>query len=184
MKIPVGTRSLLWGSHQFLLHPILVAIAWRRIYGSWPGKLPIWLAIVVHDWGYWGLGDMDGDDGKRHPYEGATLVSRLFDYGYEAGWFRFTAGHSRYYAAMCGFEPSTLMRADKYATVLCPLPLYVLLVLLSGEWREYVDYHHRKTGSPRTFRGWLTSMRRDWACYGPDTDGPPYKSLKDRTLVP
>ena len=32
----VGTRSLLFGSHQFMLHPLFVAIAWRRLYGRWP----------------------------------------------------------------------------------------------------------------------------------------------------
>ena len=43
----VGTKSVLWGAHQFLLHPLFVAWAWWRLYGvPWDPRL--WVAFVVH----------------------------------------------------------------------------------------------------------------------------------------
>ena len=132
----VGTKSLLWGSHQFVIHPIFVAFAWVRLYGwrdLWRWQL--WLCIVVHDWGYWGCVSMDGDDGLRHPERGAKIAYHL------AGplWGAFSAGHSRSYAAEIGIATSRLMRADKLGTALYPLWLYALLCSLSGEWIEYRD---------------------------------------------
>lgn len=136
----IGTRSLLFGSHQFIIHPLFVYIAWRRLYGRLPRpKLALLFAFWVHDWGYWGKGSMDGEDGLRHPEAGALLVSRYFDVPYGSAWFRFTAGHSRSYAALVEMPTSMLMRADKLATALYPRPLYALLCWLSGEWLEYRD---------------------------------------------
>jgi len=72
--LPVGSRSLLFGVHQFIWHPITVAVAWRKLYGKWPTFLES-LCIVVHDWGYWGCPNMDGEQGKRHPVRGACLAA-------------------------------------------------------------------------------------------------------------
>ena len=43
----IGTKSLLYGAHQFALHPFFVALAWRRLYGRWPRDPRIWLAFLV-----------------------------------------------------------------------------------------------------------------------------------------
>lgn len=164
----MGTRSLLFGAHQVVLHPIFVALAWRKLYGKWPRSLGVWFAFVVHDWGYWGLGDMDGDEGKRHPMRGAALVSRFFDVPFSPTWFRFTAGHSRSYANLLEIPTSMLMPADKLATALMPFWLYVALVGLSGEWREYLALHiaHGYSGE-RTLIAWARHLRGDWqARYG------------------
>ena len=43
----LGTKSLLFGCHQFVLHPLFVLVAWWRLYGR-----PSWrmvVAIIVHD---------------------------------------------------------------------------------------------------------------------------------------
>lgn len=138
----VGTKSLLFGSHQFILHPMGGAIAWRRLYGRWPNDWRIWLAIIAHDLGYIGSPEMDGPVGELHPMGGARLVARLAGgrnlYSYH-WWYEFTAGHSRSYARLVfGGKTSPLMRADKLATALYPRPLYALLCWLSGEWREYL----------------------------------------------
>jgi hypothetical protein len=135
----IGTRSILFGGHQFLLHPIFVARAWRQIYGGWPRKWPEWVAIICHDLGYWGKADMDGEEGVCHPSGGANLVSRLCDRSGSARWWRFAAGHSRSFADLAGIPTSALMPADKLATVLMPLPLYAGLCWCSGEWLEYRD---------------------------------------------
>lgn len=139
----IGTRSLLFGAHQFALHPLFVALAWRTLYGRFPRDPRIWVAFLVHDWGYWSCGDMDGREGAAHPLRGANLMGRWFDRRVHVvwlgAWWRFAAGHSRTCAATLGIPTSPLMAADKLATVLMPRWLYCALCRLSGEWVEYRD---------------------------------------------
>lgn len=176
----VGTRSVLFGSHQFILHPIMVAIGWRMTYGFWPKGWRTWIAIAVHDWGYWGLGDMDGRRGKLHPLWAAERLANwyapkptLAEHGTPAFWrkldanvfwFWFLAAHSRYAAKALGWEPSPLMLPDKLATALLPVPVYAALMWLSGEHREYIDYARSKGYDvPESVMGyarWLTSHWR------------------------
>ena len=81
----IGTKSLLFGAHAFWWHPAFVAMAWYKLYGwhyvTYKTKLSpplvtslrdwrLWLAFVVHDWGYWGCSDMDGKQGEWHPLVG------------------------------------------------------------------------------------------------------------------
>jgi hypothetical protein len=176
--LPVGPRSVLFGAHQFIIHPVFVEIAWRRLY-----KLtPTWrqrAAFVLHDLGYlfqW-CRDMDGEEGLRHPRWGAHLMHRLFDrnriaidewrIGQSYYWHNFAAGHSRSYAELVCIDCSPLMRADKLATALYPPWLYVLLVRLSGEWREYRDrwiaagtYPGTETDGPRE---WAAHLQENWS---------------------
>lgn len=76
----VGTKSVLFGAHCFLLHPFFVAIAWIKLYG-FPFDLRIWIAFFVHDLGYWGKPNMDGPEGETHVELGAKIM-HIFD-GYE-----------------------------------------------------------------------------------------------------
>src|SRR3972149_2822184 len=76
-KMRVGTQSILWGVHQFILHPILVYKAWTRIYARRP-SLRETLCIFAHDLGYIGKTTMDGPDGLLHPEFGARLLRWLF----------------------------------------------------------------------------------------------------------
>jgi hypothetical protein len=76
----IGTKSLLFGAHQFLLHPLQVAMGWYLLYGL-PLDPRLWYAFVVHDWGYWGRSDMDGEDGEKHPIIGAGMMGFMFDRG-------------------------------------------------------------------------------------------------------
>ena len=150
----IGTRSLLFGAHQFALHPLFVALAWRRLYGAWPREIPVWVAFAVHDLGYWGLDDLDGPEGERHPLRGANIMGRLFDRRetdicWQGRWWRFAAGHSRTLAARFDLPTSDLMAADKLATVLYPRWLYALLCWLSGEYIEYRD----RWGAAGTYPG-------------------------------
>lgn len=46
----IGTKSLLFGAHQFLIHPFWIAVAWNRLYG-FPKDPRLWIAFIVHDWG-------------------------------------------------------------------------------------------------------------------------------------
>ncbi len=74
----IGTKSVLFGAHQFLLHPLFVALAWTRLYG-FPWDPRLWVAFFVHDLGYWGKPNMDGPEGEEHPFLGARIMQRLFD---------------------------------------------------------------------------------------------------------
>lgn len=128
----LGSKSLLFGAHQFLVHPFFVALAWVKLY-SWPKDWRLWVAFVVHDWGYWGCNDMDGPEGANHPRLGACIMTRLFDRKGSIFWWRFMACHSRSYAAKVGQIPSRLCYADKIATVLTPNWLWVFSCWLTGE---------------------------------------------------
>jgi hypothetical protein len=73
----IGTKSILFGAHCFLLHPWFVLIAWIKLYG-FPLDPRLWLAFFVHDLGYLGKPNMDGPEGETHVELGAKIMS-LFD---------------------------------------------------------------------------------------------------------
>lgn len=74
----VGTKSVLFGAHCFLIHPIFVAVAWIKLYG-FPWDPRLWIAFFVHDIGYWGKPNMDGPEGETHVELGANIMGWLFD---------------------------------------------------------------------------------------------------------
>lgn len=165
VKIPVGTRSILFGAHCFLIHPWFVALAWYRLYG-FPWDPRLWVAFFVHDLGYWGKPNMDGPEGKTHPELGGRVMHKLFDklskscksceglgfYNNYTGdgcfeaiecercnyWGDLTVYHSRSYARKHGMDFSKLCVADKLAIALTPAWLYIPLATLSGEIEEYM----------------------------------------------
>jgi len=128
----LGTRSVLFGAHQFLLHPIFLAIAWTMLYG-FPFDPRLWVSFFVHDLGYIGLPNMDGPEGKLHVERGARIMSI---FGSE--WADFARFHSRSYASLHGAAPSRLCAADKLATCIVPARLYLFMVNLTGEIHEYM----------------------------------------------
>lgn len=143
-----GLASLLVGAHQFLLHPLAVARAWRTLYGpvrDWH----LVLAFFLHDLGYAFTPDLDGPQGERHVEFGARWMTLLCDPPASRSqlttpwgeltlgpWGRFTLLHSRFYAAKLGLAPSQLCAADKLAIHF--EPAYLLRVRLSGEVHEYM----------------------------------------------
>lgn len=173
-----GTKSLLFGVHQFIWHPITVARGWRRLYGKWPS---FWesVAIFVHDWGYWGCEKMDDAKGEQHPVFGAVLVAQLYAWcraccfwkRYDerrAFWreielFRLAKYHSRYLSAADEVEPSKLCWADKMSPVFDPPWFYLLRARLSGELAEY-RLNHANADQPnspvKTDRQWYDWLRR------------------------
>ena len=130
----IGTRSLLFGAHQVLIHPWFTAWAWWRLYG-FPWDPRLWVAFLVHDWGYWGKPNMDGPEGERHPLFGAWIMGRLFG----SEWRDFCLLHSRFLSKKYGQPYSRLCAADKLAIGLTPWWLYLPLARLSGELAEYMQ---------------------------------------------
>lgn len=173
----VGTKSLLFGVHQVIIHPVCVAIAWIKLFG-FPKQFPIWISFIVHDWGYWRKKNMDGKgEGEEHPLKGANIMHRLFDKKNiinsdfmnvtEVTWYDFTLYHSRFYAKANNHEISKLCIADKAAFYVLPKWLYIAMASWSGEIYEYMDENMGRSGInhksksdwydhvDKTMRGWV-----------------------------
>lgn len=164
-----GTKSLLFGCHQFVLHPVFVFAAWVRLYG-WPDGRSVlfWklaLISIVHDWGYWGCATMDGPAGKYHPALGALIVYRLTGDGPMA---RMCLYHSRFLAWLENDTPSVLCWVDKLGTALYPSWLWAILARASGEGAEYMAdkrYEIHRPGEKATIAGLIGFHKRlkEWA---------------------
>lgn len=157
--IPMGTRSLLYGAHQFALHPLFLAVAWTKLYG-FPRDPRLWVAFLVHDLGYWGKPNMDGPEGQRHPELGGRIMARLFG----QSWGDFTRLHSRYYARREGCEPSPLCAADKLVLLVTPRWLYLPMVQATGEAEEYCAlFAAWRQVESVTIEEWYEGLRLNWA---------------------
>lgn len=149
-----GTKSLLFGVHQFIWHPFTVYLAWRKLNGP-----PSWrelVCIIIHDWGYWGCDKMDDAKGELHPMVGAKLARRWLD-GKQDGlcetcrngqstscfggchYGKLVLLHSRHLAKRLYQDPSKLCWPDKYSIIYEPAWWYLLRARLSGELAEYRD---------------------------------------------
>lgn len=138
----IGTKSLLFGIHQIFWHPLMVYKAWRRLYGRPSFKECV--CIIIHDWGYWGKPNLDGEEGIMHPKSGALIADRLFGKEY----YFLCAGHSRSFAKEFGFEVSKLCWADKISFTFEPKWFYLLRAKLSGELKQAkIDYPRGKSDS-------------------------------------
>jgi hypothetical protein len=170
---PVGTRSVLYGAHCWFIHPWFVAAGWWKLWGFQRVTCPssgvttslldwrLWLAFLVHDLGYWGCPNMDGEEGEDHPRWGASVMFHLADRTEEVAvdrwdpawpdcrrpdvvtcrelrWHDLALYHSRYYAKRDGRAPSLLCCADKLAIAFEPGWLYLPRALATGEAREYI----------------------------------------------
>ncbi len=146
-----GTKSLLFGVHQFILHPVVVYIAWVWLYG----RLPNWketVCIIIHDWGYWGKANMDDECGERHPETAAWIAGWLFGPKYHD----LCLYHSRHYARCAGKVPSLLCWADKCSIQFEPWWIYLPRAWASGELFEYREIASRAGFVP------LSDSHRKW----------------------
>jgi len=156
----IGTRSLLFGAHQFVIHPLFVAWAWWKLYG-FPRDPRLWIAFLIHDWGYWGKPNMDGPEGEKHPQLGASIMHRLFDRPFSHKWFSFCRYHSRFLAKKDGQPYSRLCVADKFAIALQPWWCYLPMVWLTGELKEYmIGKATRISAEERSPRQWYLTLQR------------------------
>lgn len=139
----------MYGAHQFILHPAFVAAAWTKLYG-FPFDPRLWVCFIVHDWGYWGCGNLDGLAGKMHPRVGARIAGI---FGQE--WHDMCLLHSRDMARMENKPPSKLCAADKLACAMTWDWIYLPSVKATGEVKEYLadweDYSGKRL-SPKQWR--------------------------------
>jgi hypothetical protein len=159
----IGTKSILFGAHQFALHPALLFVAWWRLYG-FPFDPRLWVAFVIHDLGYWGKPNMDGPEGETHVEWAAGVMRRLFG----DRWGDFCLYHSRFYAKRDGRHFSRLCVADKLVIVMEPSWLYLPRVWATGEIWEYMriargraegKYRNMETDVEHGTREWHRSMK-------------------------
>ena len=168
--LKIGTKSILFGVHQFILHPVFVLKAWYILYGRL--NLIEFCAITTHDLGYFGLENMDGEEGERHPeiaacwWDGGLLDHTSFS-GQVA---QEIIGHSRFYAKKHNTELSKLFYADKLAVALYPVWLYKLLGNLSGEIHEYINNSKKGNHSVHIKNGsqtkWIIEVQARMALMG------------------
>ncbi len=158
----IGTKSVLFGVHQFAIHPWFVAWGWWKLYG-FPWDPRLWMAFFLHDLGYWGKSNMDGSEGEDHPRWAAKWMGVWF--GLE--WYRLCMYHSRFLAKRDHEPFSQLCVADKLAITLTPAWLYLPLAKLSGELEEYMrGQGARSPAGERTPAEWLRDVQdycRAWA---------------------
>lgn len=179
----VGTLSVLVGVHQFILHPLLLALGWWKAYGfarvrigrrrvqratsAWEWEYAsllrpaLWVAFLVHDIGYLGKPNMDGPEGETHPELGASIMRFLFG----EPWGDFVLLHSRYYAKKLERPVSPLCFADKWVIVLEPAWLYLPRVWLSGELTEFVTNAHNRAQLPNPY--YTKDEVADWLSRNP-----------------
>lgn len=155
----VGTKSLLFGVHQFAWHPFTVFLAWRELYG-----MPTWrevVCIIIHDWGYWGCSEMDGEEGSMHPYFGAYFARELFGEKY----YYFCLLHSRTLSRDLRKEPSQLCWADKFSMLYDPRWFYLLRARLTGEIHEYRQHAHDRgfIGLDQSHAAWHRKLTKHLA---------------------
>ena len=167
----VGTKSVLFGVHQFLWHPLTVALAYRKLYGKWPTWVQ-WVCIFCHDLGYWDCPEMDGPVGRYHPIRGAQIAQRVTKaiarfrgrselrsemLGITA--YLWSVGHSRELAKQRKCKPSELCWADKYCCFYDPTWFYLLRGHLSGEIYEFRANAKGHIPDDYTFRQWYRWYR-------------------------
>ncbi len=161
----IGTKSLLFGAHQFILHPVFVLLAWWRRYG-FPWDPRIWIAALIHDWGYWGKPNIDGLAGKYHPQWGARIMWRLF--GYE--WYEFCLYHSRYWAERHIQPVSLLCIADKLSFYMTPKWLYLPMVCWTGEIKEFMLDVPEDRRTPHAWYDFINEKSKAWVTREADTN--------------
>lgn len=127
----IGLKTLLFGAHQFIYHPILVYLAWTELFGKPDFKECI--CILIHDLGYWNCKTIEGIDGENHSELGAKIAYWLFGSRYR----ELVLYHSRTYAAKDNITPSKLCYADKYSVKFENWYFYLLRTKFTGELTEY-----------------------------------------------
>jgi hypothetical protein len=119
------------------------------------GKAPLDMipAFFFHDWGYWGMEEIDGE-WDDHPVKGASILSFL---RCSRRAIREVLCHSRFLSAKIGCPPSQLCWADKKGTALMPSCLWAICARLSGEGFVYMDQTKYEINKdkvyPRSLRG-------------------------------
>ena len=163
----VGTKSVLGGAHCFLVHPFFTLRGWIKLFGP-PRDVRVLFACFLHDIGYVGRSDMDGESGEEHVILGARIMGWLFGPVWADECYR----HSRYWSQRMGLPISRLCLADKLAFAMTPAWLYIPMARWTGELAEYMQRSKERQAGDKGFtegelillnsgnpRGWLQGLQ-------------------------
>lgn len=139
----IGTKSILFGAHCWFIHPFFVAAAWSKLYG-FPTDPRLWVAFFVHDLGYWGKPNIDGDEGERHVEFGAKLMSWFDRFEVE----RHTGSFSNDLEFLNFMSTCNLDRLVQYSIrETCPATGRICCTwsfrATSSYWHDFTMYHSR-----------------------------------------
>lgn len=160
--ISEGTKSLLFGCHQFVMHPLMVTLAWRKLNGRWPALWQL-VCIFLHDVGHLGKDYLTHFELKKDHWRlGAEIAGWLF--GWDAYWF--TRWHSK---SSNGdrWQPNKLFWADKYSWLIAP------------RWWLRLNDKVEGFGKDRSLDEWLTTMRKNWEAGCPKGSHQIYLDIKE-----
>ncbi len=149
-----GTRSLLFGIHSIPFHCYYVMEAWQIMGWSltWKDRL----AIIVHDFGYFGLKHLGKEGSRAHVMAGALIMYGLVKYP-----IRDMVCHSSAIAHGFNRPMSRMGIADKLSMYLEPTWLYALRAWLTVEQNYYYDVgEERIPGEDGTFKGLMRFKER------------------------
>lgn len=126
-----GTKSVLFGCHNPVIHGIFVLLTWKLEYKVWPKWWEL-IGIFLHDIGVWGRQYLSNDTAKvghwqRGAYWTSKIVSKLG--GSARLSYSFVAGHcpeESYY------PKSKLWKADKRVWLVTPI-----FILWWNYWVEW-----------------------------------------------
>lgn len=167
----IGTKSLLFGCHQVIIHPVFTFAGWVFLYKVKSISFQVLLAIIIHDWGYFSCKSMDGPDGGAlHPFR--ILCRFGFIYNSFPKAYEEILYHSRHLSKLYEHEPSRLCWADKLGTGIMPSILWAVLAYASGEGWEYMDNkygHDYIIGEDKTLMGlyrFHQKYKKEWGLKG------------------
>jgi len=127
-----GTKSVLFGCHNPVMHGLAVLRAWKLEYGSWPEWWQI-IGIFLHDIGVWGKQYLSDDNAKKGHWElGAKITCKftikICKYFLKTDYLTQRELSSKAWMFCAGHCPeeskwtqSLLMRADKASWLVAPL---------------------------------------------------------------
>ena len=118
-----GTKSVLFGCHNPIIHGVLVLFTWRIEYKSWPKVWQI-ICIFIHDIGVWGKPYISDPKSKNgHWKKGAYFAAWLFNlkllrsFKLENKPFLLIAGHC---PSESKYPQSMLFYPDKKSWLIAP----------------------------------------------------------------
>lgn len=135
-----GTKSVLFGCHNPLIHGIFVLMAWRLEYKSWPKWWEV-ICIFLHDIGVWGRQYLSDDRAKiGHWKLGATIATNLVflitrDWVLSLEAHYLVAGHC---PEESGYRKSKLWTPDKKCSLVTPIWLLW--------WNYWIEWHGKHLG--------------------------------------
>jgi hypothetical protein len=168
-----GLKSILFGVHQFIYHPITVLLAWIELYNL-PNYKEL-VCIFIHDLGYYNCEKMDNEKGQNHPEFSGKIAFLLFKDEY---YKNLCLGHSRHYAKNHNINVSKLFYADKLSMKYDHPILYLIRSTLSEELKEYMGHIDNPYGYSKNKLEWCKSARQNGINLSKNKNAIPYLKIE------